>query len=505
MELVRSLPPKWNPLSTLPEDYEPDSLPEPEDKNSSNFDWKITTTKTLTDAFRIFTEGDQCKELPDRSWSHRQNELDPITAYTDGSCSNNADGPVAGAGVHLPGNTELDRAIRIPEALKQTNQTGEIIAIKEAVGIIDKSVALHIQSDSKTFINGLTKHLPSWEDKDFLEIENEQELRSTISLLRKREAPTTLTWVKGHSGIAGNEEADKLANLGRNKQQEDEINLDVQPQFKLTGLRLSKITQSMAEKAIKRKKAKSSAYQRKLQRRATIRSLGMAQATAAEINGSTPSETALWKSIRNRDITKRIQFFLWMLYHDAYKVGDYWEQIPGFEHRANCQHCRVPETMEHILLECTCPGQQVIWDLAKQTWSHQKSQWVTPSLGTILACGAINLRTPDDKRAPGDSRLFRIIVSESAHLIWKLQNERVINGTDPISVERITKRWRTAIEGRYKLDCTLTSNRFGKRQLAKKTVNTTWQHVVRVSDDPSQKPWGGTGVLVGARDESVEG
>ncbi|KAJ3828617.1 hypothetical protein F5880DRAFT_1621083 [Lentinula raphanica] len=200
----------------------------------------------------------------------------------------------------------------------------------------------------------------------------------------------------------------------------------------------------------------------------------MAQACAAEINGSTPSEGVLWKSVRHKDITKRIQFFLWMLYHDAYKVGEYWEQIPGFEQRANCPHCRVPETMEHILLECTCPGQQTVWDLAKELWSNQKSHWINPSFGTILACGAISVRDESGKHMPGESRLLRIIVSESAHLIWKLRNERVINDTGPVSTERITKRWRTAIEGRYQLDCTLTYS-LGSGSVWKE-VREVWGH-----------------------------
>ncbi|KAJ3838514.1 hypothetical protein F5878DRAFT_652017 [Lentinula raphanica] len=272
---------------------------------------------------------------------------------------------------------------------------------------------------------------------------------------------------------------------------------NVNPQFKLTGLRLSKITQSLAEKAIKREKAKSTSYQRKINRRATTQNLGRAQACAAEVNGKTPSEPLLWRSVRHRDISRRIQFFLWMTFHDAYKVGTYWEQIPGYEHRSNCQYCHVPETMQHILLECSCPGQQTIWNLAEGLWSHQKSQWVEPSFGTILACGAINLQDQNGKALPGESRLFRILISESAHLIWKLRNERVINGTDPPNLERITKRWRTAIEGRYKIDLSLTSKRFGKRQLSKQTLGGTWNNIIQDRDKSSPAPWGGTGVLVG--------
>ncbi|KAJ3971321.1 hypothetical protein EV361DRAFT_800326, partial [Lentinula raphanica] len=142
MELIRSLPPKWNPFSTLPEDYEPASLPNPESRNSSNFDWKITTSTSLTDAFRIFTDGETHTDLPNRVWNYDYSEDNTLVAYTDGSCSNDADGAKAGAGIHFPNEHNHDRAIRVPESLKQTNQTGEIVAIKEAIEGADNTAAL---------------------------------------------------------------------------------------------------------------------------------------------------------------------------------------------------------------------------------------------------------------------------------------------------------------------------------------------------------------------------
>ncbi|KAF9070635.1 hypothetical protein BDP27DRAFT_1220554 [Rhodocollybia butyracea] len=58
--------------------------------------------------------------------------------------------------------------------------------------------------------------------------------------------------------------------------------------------------------------------------------------SAEEISGRIPSEEALWKSIRH-------------------KMGSYWDNIPGYEPRGVCVHCGTTDSMEHILLECSCP------------------------------------------------------------------------------------------------------------------------------------------------------
>ncbi|KAJ3712432.1 hypothetical protein C8R42DRAFT_686871 [Lentinula raphanica] len=45
------------------------------------------------------------------------------------------------------------------------------------------------------------------------------------------------------------------------------------------------------------------------------------------------------------------------------------------------------------------------------------------------------------KHSVGDSRLFRILVSESAYLIWKIRCEQVIQGKE-VSEAEAQRRWK---------------------------------------------------------------
>ncbi|KAE9409448.1 hypothetical protein BT96DRAFT_771415, partial [Gymnopus androsaceus JB14] len=56
-KLLNTLPPKWDPRSELPEDYqEPPKIHPNEIGNKIQFDSQVTTKGTLTDIFQIFTD-----------------------------------------------------------------------------------------------------------------------------------------------------------------------------------------------------------------------------------------------------------------------------------------------------------------------------------------------------------------------------------------------------------------------------------------------------------------
>ncbi|KAJ3744964.1 hypothetical protein DFH05DRAFT_1372916, partial [Lentinula detonsa] len=63
-ELLQTLPEKWNPLSVLPKDHEPDELHPPDINEGITFDHRITTRGSLADAFRIFTQGETSNAIP---------------------------------------------------------------------------------------------------------------------------------------------------------------------------------------------------------------------------------------------------------------------------------------------------------------------------------------------------------------------------------------------------------------------------------------------------------
>ncbi|KAJ7036854.1 RnaseH-domain-containing protein [Mycena alexandri] len=371
-----------------------------------------------------------------------------------------------------------------------SNQVGEVLAIKEAVERAPLNAPLKIISDSKYAIDGLTRNLPKWQDEGFHTVENGTLFELTVAKIRERKAPTRLQWVKGHSGNAGNEAADFLAGEGSRKQDEDNINTDAFTSLTLPGAKLSKMTQTKAYKIIRKLKMEKDSYRELLDRHATAANMKLAKAAAEDAEGNAPPTRKFWRSTRDKDISRSIRFFLWMLIHGAYKVGKYWDNIPSHKHRGRCVKCGTHESMEHILTKCSEPGQEEVWDLASEMWQLKTS--AVPTIGQIMAGGV--KRHAD----PGTTRLYKILITESAHLIWLIRNERVIQGNGPAPLAKIRNRWLRKINTRLAIDCAMTDQlKYGKRALRMSVVKKTWRKTLK-GERTLARDWPRTvGVLVG--------
>lgn len=146
-------------------------------------------------------------------------DKEDIVVYTDCSATNNGRADArAGSGAYYGPDDARNLAIRVPQELKQSNNVAEILAVKETVGSNPRDIPLRVKSDCKLIVDGLTANLGRWEDEGFHNTANGHLIRIIAARLRERNAPTTFEWVKGHSGIDGNERADRLADEGRLKE-----------------------------------------------------------------------------------------------------------------------------------------------------------------------------------------------------------------------------------------------------------------------------------------------
>ena len=194
--------------------------------------------------------------------------------------------------------------------------------------------------------------------------------------------------------------------------------------------------------------------------------------------------------------------------HSTQKIGNFWSNINNYEACQTCNMCEELETMEHILIHCNTTPPRIIWDLAMNLWPHSPQLWPNISLGIILGCGSINFpesaaqamhqRVGNETTAPkGATRLMQILLSESAHLIWVLRCERVIQECSHTTSE-IKNRWTCAINTRL-TDDKLTTTKIKRDAKSTQTVKHTWEHVLRNQMDLPTDWISSREVLVGRR------
>ncbi len=151
-------------------------------------------------------------------YSNNENE---IKVWTDGACKNNGTNKAsAGVGVWFAPND--DRNISEPLfGERQTNQRAELMAAIRCVEITNNSLKNHkitklmVYTDSMYVKKGITEWVHAWKKKQWNVALTNKDLWEKLSLLVD-DCELTISWVhvRAHSGIYGNECADKLASDG---------------------------------------------------------------------------------------------------------------------------------------------------------------------------------------------------------------------------------------------------------------------------------------------------
>ncbi|KZV93910.1 ribonuclease H-like protein, partial [Exidia glandulosa HHB12029] len=134
-----------------------------------------------------------------------------VRVWTDGSAQDTR----AGSGVWWGLRARANAAMRITGP--QTSDRAEVCGVAFALAAADPYRNLHIFTDS-SYAAGM---LGPWAQKHaatgWRSCANDDVLKNIVRMVRARHAPTLITWVKSHSGIHGNEQADKWARKGAKK------------------------------------------------------------------------------------------------------------------------------------------------------------------------------------------------------------------------------------------------------------------------------------------------
>ena len=138
---------------------------------------------------------------------------DIVEIFTDGACRGNP-GP-GGWGVVLIAGQHR-KTLCGGESATSNNRL-ELTAAIEALNALNGSRKVLLHTDSRYVMNGIRDWLPNWKKRGWKTsskktVKNQDLWQALDAAVGKHEVEWN--WVRGHTGVAGNEEADALANRG---------------------------------------------------------------------------------------------------------------------------------------------------------------------------------------------------------------------------------------------------------------------------------------------------
>ena len=137
--------------------------------------------------------------------------MSAVEIYTDGACRGNP-GPGGWAALLVAGDQRRDLSGAEAET---TNNRMELMAAIEGLSALKRRCAVRLYTDSKYVLQGITEWLPNWKARGW-KTADKKPVKNQVLWERLDAAASAQDiewrWVKGHSGDAGNEYVDSLAN-----------------------------------------------------------------------------------------------------------------------------------------------------------------------------------------------------------------------------------------------------------------------------------------------------
>lgn len=134
----------------------------------------------------------------------------PVEIYTDGACLGNP-GPGGWAAILEFGDRRRELSGAEPAT---TNNRMELSAAIAALNALRRECEVVLYTDSRYVLQGMTEWLPRWQRKGWRTAAGKAvENRDLWEQLIVAAAPHRIRWewVRGHTGVTGNERADELA------------------------------------------------------------------------------------------------------------------------------------------------------------------------------------------------------------------------------------------------------------------------------------------------------
>ena len=501
-ELLNCLPTKWLPSENIPDEVRVNSANPAPQGESRVFRVNLMEVSHLENAFRIIRPDTTSHPLPARR-AAPPNPPHP-TAVTEVLCCAtsmiNDDGNyIAGGCVWFGANDTRNISFQPTPSDHTSKTTGALGAMLLLLQRTASDVHLRIHINDKNIIQNLTKRLDDNEDLNWFHLGDSDLYRALVAKLKSRSADTTFEKWQEDKPTANQKEALELAKSALENPHQRDVAPEIDPSFSLRGQRLSAGTQRSFYQHLV-----TLHVQKHYSPKASLTNNIIAtQRSVKDLWGATPTPPQLWKSTRSRDIPKNIRNFLWKCLHNKYKIGSYWRNIPNFEERGSCRLCEGIETMQHILVDCQESRiRRVVWGLASELWRRREPSWPEISFGSILGANLPNCISTKSTKKKGRNRLFAILVLESAHLIWKLRCEWLIENQGDQekfpSDNEIHNKWVKAINMHLKFDKLQTdTKRYGSRAIKADLVLKTWSGVLLNEENlPDNWIWE-SGVLVG--------